>query len=51
VAVPVADTKALTITAVVYLDSKQTDFFTPELRQVILEACVGITSYVNEVYE
>lgn len=49
-AVPVFDPKGAVVAAVVYLDSYETGFFTPELRQVILEACSGIATYVHEVY-
>ncbi|HEX8242130.1 MAG TPA: hypothetical protein VF541_01495 [Longimicrobium sp.] len=49
-AVPVFDPKGAVVAAVVYLDSNSTDFFTPELREVILEACSGIATYVHEVY-
>jgi len=50
-AVPVFDRKKIVVMAVVYLDSNETEFFTPDLRKVILEACGGVASYVNEVYE
>ena len=49
-AVPVAGARR-TVAAVVYLDSDDRTFFTNELRQIIVDACSGITSYVNEVYE
>src|SRR5262249_24367409 len=48
-AVPVFDSGSV-VCAVVYLDSNQTDFFTPELQQIILDASGGIATYVNEAY-
>jgi hypothetical protein len=38
------------VVAVVYLDSNELDFFGTEVRRAVLEACTGITTYINEVY-
>ncbi|MFL5541665.1 MAG: hypothetical protein ACJ8J0_21950 [Longimicrobiaceae bacterium] len=48
-AVPIFSPKA-EVVGVTYLDSNQTGFFTPELQQLIIDACRGIASYVTEVY-
>ncbi|HEX6751823.1 MAG TPA: hypothetical protein VF092_31300 [Longimicrobium sp.] len=48
-AVPVFDS-GFVVVAVVYLDSNDTEFFTPELQKIILDASGGIATYVNEVY-
>jgi putative methionine-R-sulfoxide reductase with GAF domain len=37
------------VVAVVYLDSNESDFFGTEVQRVVLEACTGITTYINEV--
>jgi hypothetical protein len=50
-AVPVFDRGNVNVSAVVYLDSNETEYFTPELREVIFRACRGIASYIHEVYE
>jgi len=34
----------------VYLDSSEPEFFSGEVQGVVLEACAGITTYINEVY-
>jgi putative methionine-R-sulfoxide reductase with GAF domain len=39
-----------TIAAVVFLDSNQRDFFTPEAKQLIIQACSGIASYIHQAY-
>lgn len=39
------------IVAVVYLDSDQRDFFTPELQQLIVLACQGVASYIDARYK
>ena len=49
-AVPIFSPK-MTVAAVVYLDSSEKDFFTAELQQLIIEACSGVASYINEVYK
>jgi hypothetical protein len=38
------------VVAVVYLDSSEPEFFVGEVQRVVLEACAGITSYIDEVY-
>lgn len=38
------------VVAVVYLDSSEPDFFVADVQRVVLEACAGITSYIDEVY-
>jgi len=48
-AVPIFAPKA-EVVGVTYLDSNQTGFFTPELQQLIFDACGGIATYVKEVY-
>lgn len=48
-AVPILDSKA-TIAAVVYLDSREPDFFTPEVSDAVLTCCEGITVYTQETY-
>ncbi|MFL5386831.1 MAG: hypothetical protein ACJ8GN_30425 [Longimicrobiaceae bacterium] len=48
-AVPIFGSKA-EVVGVTYLDSNQTAFFTPELQQLIFDACGGVASFVKEVY-
>ncbi len=38
------------VVAVVYLDSNEPGFFGAEVQRVVLEACAGITTYIDEVY-
>lgn len=38
------------VVAVVYLDSSEPEFFSGEVQRVVLEACAGITTYIDEVY-
>lgn len=38
------------VVAVLYLDSSEPDFFGGEVQRVIVDACAGITTYIDEVY-
>lgn len=38
------------VVAAVYLDSSEPDFFGVEIQQVVLDACAGIATYIEEVY-
>jgi hypothetical protein len=38
------------VQAVVYLDSSEINFFGAEVQRAVLDACSGITTYINEVY-
>ena len=38
------------VVAVVYLDSNEPDVFSVEVQRVVLEACAGIATYIDEVY-
>ncbi|HKP77148.1 MAG TPA: hypothetical protein VJT67_16570 [Longimicrobiaceae bacterium] len=48
-AVPIFGAKG-TVVAAAFLDSNETGFFTPELQQLIIDACSGVASYTKEVY-
>lgn len=48
-AVPIFGSKSAVVAAA-FLDSNDTNFFTPEVQQLIIDTCGGIASYVKEVY-
>lgn len=49
-AVPIFRTDSSVI-AVVYLDSNQRNFFSSEVKKIVIDACSGITSYIDERYK
>jgi putative methionine-R-sulfoxide reductase with GAF domain len=49
VAVPILDANA-NVSAVVYLDSRESDFFTQAVKDVVLACCEGIATYTREVF-
>ncbi|HET7461530.1 MAG TPA: hypothetical protein VFJ82_09775 [Longimicrobium sp.] len=48
-AVPIFGSRG-SVAGVVYCDSNERDFFTDEVRMLIVHACDGITAYIAEVY-
>lgn len=48
-AVPILGSKSAVV-AVVFLDSNEKDFFTSDIRELVINCCAGIASYINEVY-
>jgi len=48
-AVPIPG-EADSVSAVVYLDSSEPDFFGTEVERVVIEVCTGIRTYIDEVY-
>lgn len=39
------------VVGVVYLDSNEKDFFSPEVQNLVINACSGIASYIDERYK
>jgi hypothetical protein len=48
-AIPLLDPRGEAI-GVVFLDSIQPDFFTEEIKNLVIGACGGISSYIDERY-
>ena len=49
-AVPIFGSKKRVI-GVVYLDSVEREFFTDDVKQLVIDACYGLTSYIKERYK
>jgi hypothetical protein len=50
-AVPIKNDKDDSVVAIVYLDSTDKKFFTPNVQKLVINSCGGIASYISERYK